>query len=274
MDRYGLLGHPVSHSLSPRIHESFAHQSGRVISYELFDVAPGSVAEKVRALADEGYLGLNVTLPHKREAMEAADDVAPLAQLAGAVNTLILQPSGSIRGDNTDGVGLVRDLTRNLRLEIGGAQVLLMGAGGAGRGVIAALLAEGPRSLMLANRDAAKAERVAETFADLGAIHASPYEALAGHRFDIVINATAAGISGQVPPVPRSVIEPHTACYDMAYGKASKPFAAFARELGATAIHQGLGMLVEQAAESFHIWRGVRPDTRSVLQALSADPQP
>ena len=198
MDRYGLLGHPVSHSLSPRIHEMFAHQGGRVISYELFDIAPGSVEEKVRALAAEGYQGLNVTVPHKREAMELADQIARRAKLAGAVNTLVLEPTGNIRGDNTDGVGLVRDLTDNIGVAIAGIQVLLMGAGGAARGVISAVLAKQPRSLTVANRDVAKAERVAERFADLGSIHACAYDELTKHSFDLVVNATSAGLSATV----------------------------------------------------------------------------
>ena len=247
----------------------FAHQGGRVLSYELFDLAPGSVEEKVRALAAEGYQGLNVTVPHKREAMELADQIARRAKLAGAVNTLVLEPTGNILGDNTDGVGLVRDLTDNIGVAIAGIQVLLMGAGGAARGVISAVLAKQPHSLTVANRDVTKAERVAERFADLGSIHACAYDELTKHSFDLVVNATSAGLSGQIPAVPPGVLSSTTVCYDMAYGEASKPFTAWANGLGAAAAYQGLGMLVEQAAESFYIWRGVRPNTGPVLKALS-----
>ena len=270
MDRYGLLGHPVGHSLSPQIHGLFAQQSGRVISYELFDVAPGAVGARVLDLARLGYRGLNVTVPHKREALALATDLTRRAKLAGAVNTLVLDGKDTIHGDNTDGVGLVRDLTGNLGLELCGLRILLMGAGGAAIGVIPSLLTQQPGSLTVANRDAAKAERVLAHFVSTGELRTCEYGEVTGDDFDLVINATAAGLSGGVPPLSPAAVNTATVCYDMAYGKAAEAFSRWARNLGVAAVHDGLGMLVEQAAEAFHVWRGIRPDTRPVLAALAA----
>lgn len=267
MDRYGLIGHPVSHSLSPRIHGIFAQSTGRVVAYELFDVAPGEVVDKVRGLAAQGYAGLNVTVPHKGEAVAVADHLTRRARLAGVVNTLIMMPNAPIQGDNTDGVGLVRDLTRNLGLELRGSRILLLGAGGAARGVIAPLLMQRPSSLTVANRTLEKAERLEARFARLGPIAGCGFAQLHSHRFDLVINATATSMKGQTPDVPGEAIA-GAVCYDMAYGAHATAFTTWVNEKGAAQAAQGLGMLVEQAAESFYLWRGVRPDTAPVLAQL------
>ncbi len=270
VDRYGLLGHPVSQSLSPRIHGLFAQATGRVLAYDLFDVPPGAVAEEVRRLVTEGYLGFNVTVPHKGEVIAATDRLTRRASLAQAVNTLILRPGEQIEGDNTDGVGLVRDLTRHHGLALTGSRMLLLGAGGAARGVVGPLLAERPASLTIANRTPEKAERLATRFAALGPVDACGFEDLRDGRFDLVINATAASLAGDVPGVPAGALA-GAVCYDMAYGGSTTAFTAWAKQAGAREALQGLGMLVEQAAESFYLWRGVRPETGSVLSQLQKE---
>ena len=266
MDRFAVFGNPVSHSLSPRIHALFAAQTGRELSYEARLVPLGGFAEAVKAFIAERGRGANVTVPFKLEARELATSVSERASLADAVNCLDFR-DGGIAGDNTDCAGLVRDLVHNLGREVAGSRVLLLGAGGAARGVIAPLLALHPGELVLANRSYARAAELAARFSSLGPVRASELEQVAGASFDLVINSTSAGLQGAMPPATRENFAPGALAYDMVYGPASEAFLAFARRAGAQ-VSDGLGMLVEQAAESFLIWHGVRPETRRVIDVL------
>lgn len=269
VDRYAVVGNPVSHSLSPRIHARFAEQTGQALRYEAIEIALGNFETGIRDLQRRGYAGLNVTVPFKQEAWAICGRRSRLADDAGAVNTLTLKPDGGIDGDNTDGTGLVRDLEENLGFAVGGARILLLGAGGAARGVIGPILERAPAKLTIANRSAQKAVDLAARFASRGPIGAAAYQALAGAGFDLIVNATAAGLAGDLPPLPETCIGAGTLCYDMIYDLAAPTaFVAWARTLGATRACDGLGMLVEQAAEAFHIWRGVRPDGKGVMQML------
>ena len=267
-DRYGVIGHPIAHSRSPVIHQQFALQTGQDISYEAFDIAPEKLEKQLRSLIKKGLRGFNVTVPHKQAVAELADAVVGQAERAGAVNTVTVLDDGSMAGDNTDGIGLVRDLTDNLQLSVGGKLVLILGAGGATRGIVPALLDAEPAELRIANRTSERAEALVERFGDQGPVHACSFDALEDQPFDLVINATSAGLEGEVPPFPASIIGPETVCYDLSYAMKETPFVAWAREHGCTQVHQGWGMLVEQAAESFRIWRGIRPDTAPVLRRL------
>ena len=269
-DRYAVIGNPVDHSLSPLIHAEFARATGEDIAYGRLLASVDGFRAAALEFRDGGGRGLNVTLPFKHEAWRLADSRAGQAQAARAVNTLKFK-QGRIVGHNTDGVGLVRDLVVNLGCEVRGRRVLLAGAGGASYGVMEPLLREMPQIVVVANRTAEKAVALAGHFegvANLAAhgIAAKPYEALDGAPFDIVINATSAGLADAMPALPRGVFAPGALAYDMVYGKRT-PFMSFAAGCGARAA-DGLGMLVEQAAESFFIWRGVRPETKPVIARL------
>jgi shikimate dehydrogenase len=270
-DRYAVFGHPVGHSRSPWIHARFAELTGQQMRYEAREVPTGSFDAALAAFLAEGGKGLNITVPHKLAAFAAAARLTPRARRAGAVNTLAVQPDG-LFGDNTDGAGLLRDLRDNLGLELAGRRVLLVGAGGAARGALEPLLAAGPRALLIVNRNAARAETLAADFAAVDSAAAGPLEGGAlddAHGpFDLVINATSASLAGEVPRLPRDAIQRDTFCYDMAYGAGPTAFLRRAQELGAERVADGLGMLVEQAAESFLLWRGVQPPTRPVLEEL------
>lgn len=268
-DRYAVIGHPVSHSRSPFIHGEFARQTGQQLTYTTIDAPPAEFEAAVRGFFASGGRGLNVTVPHKEAAFRLAAQLTPRAQRAGAVNTLAVGKDGLL-GDNTDGAGLARDLLNNHRVTIAGRRVLLLGAGGAARGVIAPLMGLRPAELVIANRTVARAEELATAFADLGLLRAVGYEALENEPFDIVINATAASLSGEVPALPPAIVNARSICYDMAYGRDETAFVRWAHERGVARAFDGLGMLVEQAAESFFLWRGLRPDTASVLAALAA----
>jgi shikimate dehydrogenase len=267
-DRYGVVGHPVGHSWSPFIHGLFARDTGHDLSYRLFDFTQQEFEPRVRDFFTLGGRGLNVTVPHKVAAVAIASQLTPRATHAGAVNTLAAQKDGTILGDNTDGTGLVRDLCDNLGLVIIRRRILIIGAGGATRGVIAPLLALEPSEIVIANRTPERARDMAEAFAKLGPVHGVGFRDVSGASFDVVINATSAGLSGELPAVPGSVIGRETVCYDMAYGKTDTPFMHWALNQGCARAIQGWGMLVEQAAESFRVWRGVKPSTGSVLTAL------
>jgi shikimate dehydrogenase len=272
-DRYAVIGHPVAHSRSPFIHERFAQQTGQSIAYVRIDASPERFATAVREFfyapnAQAGKaLGMNVTVPHKQAALELATQLTPRAARAGAVNTLILQNDGTLSADNTDGAGLVRDLTVNQRVGVAARRVLLVGAGGAARGVLGPLLGLAPREIVIANRTAATAMQLASEFEDLGSVAGCGLDGITG-SFDVVINATSAGLTGSAPPLPATCVTARTFCYDMGYAKGDTPFVSWALERGCARAVMGLGMLVEQAAESFMLWRGVRPDTASVLAAL------
>jgi shikimate dehydrogenase len=266
-DRYAVFGNPIGHSKSPAIHARFAAQTGQDLTYEALLAPLDGFAAAVAAFAAAGGRGANVTVPFKEEAFRLATRRTPRAERAGAVNTLAFGPEG-ILGDNTDGAGLTRDIEANLGFSLAGKRVLLLGAGGAARGAIAPLLACRPESLALANRSAGKAVSLAEEFSDLGSIRGGSFADLAGREFDAVINATSASLSGDSLPLPEGIFSPGALAYDMMYGKGDTPFLALARRQGAARLADGLGMLVEQAAEAFFLWRGQRPDTGPVLAAL------
>lgn len=265
-DRYAVFGHPVAHSRSPWIHARFAEQTGQRMVYEAQDVAPGRFETTLGDFLLDGGKGLNVTLPHKLAAFGAADFLTVRAQHAGAVNTLALQRRGLL-GDNTDGAGLLRDLRDNLGVEIRAQRVLLVGAGGAARGALPALLAARPREVIIANRSAARAESLAQDCAADEPVTGVALDAVEG-TFDLVVNATSASLSGSVPALPGGIVGASTFCYDMVYGAGSTAFMDWATQRGAAGVSDGTGMLVEQAAESFELWRGVRPATAAVLTEL------
>ena len=267
-DRYGVIGHPISHSKSPVIHRLFAAQTGEDISYEAFDVDEPQLAARVKELVAEGIRGLNVTVPHKEHMARLVDHLTDRAHLAGATNTVTVSADGRLDGDNTDGVGLLTDLTVHLDVTLKGMRVLILGAGGATRGIVPAILGSGPDDLRIANRTVDRARELAARFERLGAIGACRFEDLGRMQFDLVINATSAGLRGELPPFPPAIITPDTVCYDLSYAMTDTPFVAWARHHGARSVHQGWGMLVEQAAEAFFIWRGLRPDTAPVREKL------
>ena len=267
MDRYVVFGNPIAHSKSPVLHRLFAEQTGQVMQYDTLLAPLDDFAGCAKAFFQAGR-GANVTVPFKEEAYRLANQLAARAQRAGAVNTLSKQPDGSLLGDNTDGAGLVRDLTVNAGFSLKGKRILVLGAGGAVRGALEPILGEGPASVTIANRTVEKAELLAELFSDLGPVAASGFDWL-HEPVDLIINATSASLSGEVPPIASSLIEPgKTLCYDMMYGKEPTPFCLWATEHGAGQVMDGLGMLAEQAGEAFYLWRGVRPDTAPALAEL------
>ena len=274
IDRYAVIGHGLTHSRSPQIHGLFAQSTGQSMQYGLIDVPAAGFAAAVRDFLAGGGRGLNVTVPHKESALALCARLTPRARRAGAVNTFAAgtgTDATALLGDNTDGAGLVRDLTVNLGYALTGARLLLLGAGGAARGVIAPLLESGVDELLIQNRNPARARQLAQEFADLGPINDS---SASGGAFDLIINATSASLRGEVPPVPAQACGPRTLCYDLAYGAGETAFMRWARDAGAAGTLMGLGMLVEQAAESFLLWRGVRPDTAPVLAALASTASP
>jgi shikimate dehydrogenase len=264
-DRYAVFGNPISHSKSPLIHAAFARQTGQDMAYEALLAPMDGFASAVDAFRAAGSRGANVTVPFKLEAFLYATELTERARLAEAVNTFRFD-GDKVLGDNTDGAGLVRDVTANMGVAMAGRRVLLMGAGGAARGVILPILGEKPALLFIVNRTADKAAQLAEQFARYGAVSGGGYDALEGLQFDVVINATSSGLSDELPPLPETVFAPGALAYDMMYGKET-PFMAFARAQGAR-VADGLGMLVEQAAEAFYLWRGVRPETAPVIASL------
>jgi len=266
--RYALLGHPVSHSWSPFIHAMFARQFNQTIEYKLIDVTADRFRRAVIEFFVDGGHGLNVTVPHKQAALEVVNELSPRAERAGAVNTIITHDGTTLLGENTDGVGLVTDLVLNLHVPLASRRVLVLGAGGAVRGVLAPLLEQGVGALLIANRTADRAIKLAQEFGDLGEVGGAGFDEIPAEPWDLIINATSASLGGELPPLPTAVIGPQTVCYDMAYGRGETPFTRYAREQGAAAAHKGWGMLVEQAAESFFLWRGQRPQTAPVLAAL------
>jgi shikimate dehydrogenase len=266
-DRYVVIGNPIAHSKSPDIHARFAAQTGQHIVYERMLAPLDGFEQAVRDFIREGGRGANVTVPFKLEAHALATELTLRAQAAGAVNTLKFEDS-AILGDNTDGIGMVTDIVRNAGVPVSGKKVLLLGAGGAARGVILPVLDEQPAELVIANRTVSKAAELAEQFSRYGRISASSFEGLHG-GFDIIINATSASLSADLPPVSPAVFGDASFAYDMMYGKEPTVFMQFAATYGAT-VRDGLGMLVEQAAEAFFVWRGVRPDTAPVYAELHA----
>lgn len=268
-DQYAVMGHPIAHSKSPFIHQLFAEAVGHDLTYRTIDAPPDGFADAVAAFKAGGGRGLNVTVPFKTEACALAGELSQRARLAGAANTLVLDRE-VIFADNTDGIGLVRDLSVNHGVEIAGAQVLLLGAGGAARGVALPVLECGPAKLTIGNRTQARAQALGVAFGPHGLVEACELDKLPHGGFDIVINSTSAGLDGKLPAVAPEVLKPGAVVYDLVYGPASQGFAQWAERARAGAFYDGLGMLVEQAAESFSIWRGVRPPTEAVTTALRA----
>jgi shikimate dehydrogenase len=266
-DKYCVFGNPIGHSKSPIIHAAFARQTGQDIEYRAILAPTDGFADAVDAFIAEGGKGANVTLPFKQEAFQLATRLTLRAEQAGAVNTLVFGDN-EVVGDNTDGVGLLRDIMINLGFSIKGKRVLLLGAGGASRGVVGPLLGEHPASLIIANRTVPRARALADHFASVGPVTGCGYDELAGHVFDIVINATSASLSGTMPPLPEGIFAPGSLAYKMMYGMGDTPFSIYAREQGVGVFSEGLGMLLEQAAESFYLWRGVRPDCAPVAELL------
>lgn len=263
------MGYPVSHSRSPVIHRLFALQTGENIQYELLQVTPEKLETAVRQFQRTGGKGLNITVPHKTEITKLVDQISERASTAGAVNTLAFQ-GGKVVGDNTDGIGLLRDLAVNLGVVIEASNILILGAGGATRGIVGPLLEMQPTALCIANRTLGKAEIIATHFSRFGPVSACRFDDVpVSEAYDLIINATSAGLSGDTPPYPAAAISEDTFCYDLSYGLNPTPFSVWARDNGAKQSVMGWGMLVEQAAESFHIWRGVRPDTAPVLKQMS-----
>lgn len=269
-DRYAVIGNPVAHSKSPQIHAAFARQTGQDITYVRLLAPLDDFAATARRFFAEGGAGVNITVPFKHEAWRLVDAREGGAGVAEAVNT-ISRHGDRLIGHNTDGLGLVADLERNLGVRIAGSRVLLMGAGGASNGVVQPLLERAPRQLVIVNRTPDKAEALAKRFASLSPkLTATGYAALNGESFDLVINATSTGLDGALPPLPDTLFAPGALAYDMMYGRITA-FLAFAQARSVRAV-DGLGMLVEQAAEAFLIWRGVRPQTAPVIAQLRAEP--
>lgn len=269
-DRYAVFGNPIAHSKSPQLQMQFAKQTGEAIEYTAQLVDENQFIDAANTFFNEGGKGLNVTVPFKEDAFNYAQTLTPRAQLAGAVNTLINTSNKQIVGDNTDGAGIVDDIKNNLNWAIKNKNLLIVGAGGAVRGVLEPLIQEQPASITIVNRTESKAQTLCELFSPLFQhIHASSFDTLKNHSaFDLIINGTSASLSGELPPLTASVINQNTACYDMMYGAEKTPFLMWAEQQGAKKIADGLGMLVCQGAESFLQWRGVKPDTAPVIQAV------
>src|SRR5882672_341764 len=267
-DRYAIVGHPVGHSWSPFILGMFSKQTGHAVTYRMLDLPPERFRSGAIEFFTTGGKGLNVTIPHKQAAAELVNQLSPAAERAHAVNTICMKGSELV-GDNTDGAGLLRDLSQNIGFVLAGKSVLILGAGGATRGILQPLMAANPSVVLIANRTQSKGEALARIFKDLGTVRAVGLDRIPDTAFDLVINATSASLTGDTFPIPKETVSPATLCYDMSYGKGDTPFTAWAKGVGASQAVKGWGMLIEQAAESFQIWRGVRPDTRPVLQALT-----
>lgn len=266
LEQYAVFGFPVKHSKSPFIHAAFAAQTSQAIEYSAKEIAPDSFEQEVAAFFASGGKGLNITVPFKERAWAVAQEHSKTAKLSGAANTLYMSESGKLYADNTDGVGLLRDIIANLHGTIHQKKILLVGAGGAVRGVVPSLLAESPAEICIVNRTLEKAEQLAKSAGE--AVTACTYDDLGDSAFDWVINGTSVGLQGGVPPLPATIFKNDTRCYDMVYGVGDTAFQSWAKQRGAIRAYDGLGMLVEQAAESFYIWRGVKPNTAEVIANL------
>lgn len=262
MDRYAVVGNPVQHSKSPRIHQHFAEETKQDLSYEKILIPIGEFERYVSDFFQQGGAGLNVTVPFKEEAYRLCHKLSQRAKKAGAVNTLLIGKDGLLYGDNTDGAGLVRDIEKNHGVSLANKRILVLGAGGAVRGVMEPLLAAAPKSITIANRTLSKAEELAALFD----CQSSGYESLEG-VYDVIINGTSASLGGEMPPLPNGILNVDSWCYDMMYGAEPTVFLKWAMSKGAMGT-DGLGMLVEQAAEAFYLWRHCRPATEPVIQLL------
>ncbi|MGB1109566.1 MAG: shikimate dehydrogenase [Gammaproteobacteria bacterium] len=272
-DQYAVMGNPIGHSKSPRIHSMFADQTTQAMEYRAILVDPDGFSDAVLEFGESGGCGLNVTVPFKQQAFEMATTLSRRAEQAGAVNTLIFRADGALHGDNTDGLGMIRDISVNHGIPIAAKRVLVLGAGGAVRGVLGPLIEQNPTNIHIANRTALKADELADQFHEFADGHdvrlsASGFKDIPKPAFDIIINGTAAGLSDQSPPIDAALLAEGCCCYDMMYSDKPTAFVRWSLEHGAVSALDGLGMLVEQAAESFELWRGVRPDTKAVINAL------
>jgi shikimate dehydrogenase len=271
MDQYAVFGSPIKHSKSPRIHRLFATETLQSLEYSAKLVLAENFEAAVKDFFAGAGKGLNCTVPLKELAWQYADVLTERASFSKAVNTLILQKDGSILGDNTDGVGLVTDLMSNNKISIKRKRVLILGAGGASRGIILPILEELPNEIVIANRTVSKAETLAQEFSHKGNITASGYQDLAGQAFDLILNATSASLSGDLPPLVAGLLAEKGSCYDLAYANEPTPFIRWANQQGAKKSLDGIGMLVEQAAEAFYLWREVRPKTKPVIDLLESE---
>jgi len=267
-DRYTVMGNPISHSKSPFIHTCFAKQTSQNIEYTATQVDPGGFEQAVGNFQASGGKGLNITVPFKQEAWILVNERSPRAELAGAVNTILFKPDNTLFGDNTDGVGLVRDLINNHQCGIENKRLLVLGAGGAVRGVLLPLLEQNPALITIANRTIDKAHLLAQLYKQHGNILGSNYNDITGQKFDLIINGTSASLNDQLPPLPDNILMENAWCYDMMYAKDPTVFLRWGAQQEAIKTIDGLGMLVEQAAESFYLWRGVKPDTQEVIKAV------
>ncbi len=267
-DQYYVIGNPVEHSKSPEIHRQFALQTGQTMYYGKFLAPVGGFAESLAALIDEGIRGANVTVPFKEDAFMCCHHLTHRAERARAINTLSIADDGKCFGDNTDGVGLLTDLTQNHKLDLSQQQVLVLGAGGAVRGILESLLDQKPDRIVIANRTPGKARSLARDFSDLGEIGGCGYDDLTNRQFDLIINGTSAGLQGEVPPIAPGLLRKDSITYDLMYSHEPTAFEQWSRRAGAARVFDGLGMLVEQAAEAFYLWRTKRPDTHAVIRSL------
>ncbi len=274
MDSYAVMGKPISHSLSPFIHQEFATQTQQTLSYTPIEVEVDHFPAAVSEFFSQGGKGLNITVPFKQEAWALAESRSDFAELAGAVNTLFINSDGQLEGHNTDGLGLLRDIKENYGGSLSGKDILVLGAGGATRGILLPLLKENPKSLLIANRTLAKAQELVSLFGNHDQLKAcalsnlDPSIGTANMKVDWLINASSASLQGELPLLSKALLKPGAYCYDLMYGKEDTIFCRWAKQAGAEIAIDGLGMLVEQAAESFYLWRGIRPNTAPIMQAL------
>jgi len=267
-DRYGVIGYPIAHSRSPIIHKLFAMQTNQSMEYDAMKVKPAELESAISSFRRSGGKGLNVTTPHKNKVAKLVDSMSDRARVAGAVNTLVFLED-AMQGDNTDGFGLIRDLEQNLEINLAGARILILGAGGATGGIMSPLLERNPESIVVANRTMNKAKALEAHFGNFGEVTACRFDSVPTEDgYDLMINATSAGLKGEAPPYPDEAVSEDTVCYDLSYALSPTPFCQWAAARGAAQSVMGWGMLVEQAAESFRIWRGIRPDTKPVLDQV------
>lgn len=270
-DQYTVFGHPINHSKSPRIHTLFAQQTQQNLTYRTHDVPADSFDTAITNFLNQGGKGLNCTVPLKELAWQRADILTERAQFSKAVNTLVLQKEGTLLGDNTDGIGLVTDLTINHSIPLSNSRILILGAGGASRGIIGPLMEKSPASIIIANRTVEKAINLSKEFSQLGEIIGCSYDAIKNNRFDLILNATSASLTGELPPLADNILAKNGHCYDLAYGNQPTTFVKWGEAHHAEKSLDGLGMLVEQAAEAFFIWRGVRPETAKIITLLNSE---
>lgn len=271
IDQYAVFGQPIKHSKSPRIHAMFAEQTDQPMSYRSQEVSAAQFQTAADTFFDQGGKGLNCTIPLKELAWQYAQQLTARACLSKAVNTLAIQPDGSILGDNTDGIGLVNDLTNNLNIQLLQQRILILGAGGATRGILGPIMEQRPAGITITNRTHSRALAIANEFAALGNLDICAFESLEQHSFDIIINATSTSLSNELPNLPTGLLASNGVCYDLAYGDQATTFVRWGLEQNAQKSVDGLGMLVEQAAEAFYVWRGVRPQTLPVIELLNSE---